>query len=83
MSNTIAAQPRARTPVIVAWVLQGLPALGLAGPAALWLGCTMIGAIIAHLTALHTPAVPPAVLLLLNLVVAWLRRDQILALIGR
>jgi uncharacterized membrane protein YphA (DoxX/SURF4 family) len=56
---------------------------GLAGPASLWLGCTMIGAIIAHLTVLHTPALPPAVLLLLNLVVAWLRRDQIFQLMGR
>jgi uncharacterized membrane protein YphA (DoxX/SURF4 family) len=56
---------------------------GLAGPASLWLGCTMIGAIIAHLTVLHTPAGPPAVLLLLNLIVAWLRRNQIWALIRR
>jgi uncharacterized membrane protein YphA (DoxX/SURF4 family) len=56
---------------------------GFAGPGALWLACTMAGAIIAHLTALHTPAIPPAVLLLLDLAVGWLRRNQIRALIGR
>jgi uncharacterized membrane protein YphA (DoxX/SURF4 family) len=56
---------------------------GYAGLAAIWLACTMAGAVLAHLTVLPTPAAPAAVLLVLTGVVAWLRRDQILALLGR
>ncbi|WP_264051076.1 DoxX family protein [Methylobacterium flocculans] len=56
---------------------------GYAAFAALWLACTMVGAIVAHLTALPTPAAPAAVLLALTATLAWLRRDQILAVFGR
>lgn len=56
---------------------------GYAAFAALWLACTMAGAILAHLTVLPTPAAPAAVLLALTATLAWLRRDQILAVLGR
>jgi len=56
---------------------------GFAGPAALWLGFTMLCAVITHLAILHTNPAPAAVLMVLNGVVAWLRRDQITALLGR
>ncbi|MGU3285138.1 DoxX family protein [Methylobacterium mesophilicum] len=56
---------------------------GYAAFAALWLTCTMAGAIVAHLTVLPTPAAPAAVLLVLTAFLAWLRRDQVLAVFGR
>ena len=56
---------------------------GYAAFAALWLACTMAGAILAHLTVLPTPAAPATVLLALTATLAWLRRDQILAVLGR
>jgi uncharacterized membrane protein YphA (DoxX/SURF4 family) len=42
--------------------------------AAFLLAVVMIGAITAHLTVLHSPPSLPAVLLVLTLIVAWLRR---------
>ena len=56
---------------------------GYAAFAALWLACTMVGAIIAHLVVLPTPVAPAAVLLALTGTLAWLRRDQILSVLGR
>ncbi|MFD6319554.1 DoxX family protein [Methylorubrum thiocyanatum] len=55
---------------------------GYAAFAALWLACTMVGAILAHLTVLPTPAAPAAVLLVLTATLAWLRRDQIRTVAG-
>lgn len=56
---------------------------GYAAFAALLLACTMVGAILAHLTVLPTPAAPAVVLLALTATLVWLRRDQILAILGR
>ncbi|MHC2001751.1 DoxX family protein [Methylobacterium sp. CM6241] len=56
---------------------------GYAAFAALWLACTMVGAIIAHLVVLPTPVAPAAVLLALTGTLAWLRRDQILSVLAR
>jgi len=56
---------------------------GFAGPAALWLGFTMLCAVIAHLAILHTNPAPAMVLMVLNGVVAWLRRDQITTNLNR
>lgn len=56
---------------------------GYAGLAALWLAGTMVGAVIAHLMVLPTPAAPAVVLLVLTATLAWLRRDQTLSLLGR
>jgi putative oxidoreductase len=56
---------------------------GLAAPAALWLGFTMICAVVTHLTILHTNPTPAMVLLILNGLVVWLRRNQITTLINR
>lgn len=56
---------------------------GYAAFAALWLGCTMVGAVLAHLLVLPTPGAPAAVLLLLCALLAWLRRDQLPAWPGR
>lgn len=49
---------------------------GCAFAAALWLACTMAGAVLAHVLILPTPSAPAVVLLVLCGVVAWLRRDQ-------
>lgn len=43
---------------------------------ALWLAITMFFAALAHLFAMHNDPTPALVLLALNLVVFWLRRDQ-------
>lgn len=55
---------------------------GFAGLAALWLAATMLGAVIAHLVVLPTPAAPAAVLLVLTATLAWLRRDQTRSVLG-
>ena len=39
--------------------------------------CTMVGAIITHLTVLHTSPAMPVVLLVVCAIVFWLRRDRI------
>jgi uncharacterized membrane protein YphA (DoxX/SURF4 family) len=45
--------------------------------AALLLAAVMVGAIIAHLTVLHSPPGLPIVLLVLAATTAWLRRDLV------
>jgi putative oxidoreductase len=62
----------------VALLVPGLASLG-----ALWLGCTMVGAVATHLFVLHTSPVPAIVLGLLNAVVVYLRRDELVALLHR
>lgn len=44
---------------------------------ALWLAATMFFATLTHLVILHTSPAPAIMLLLLNLVVLWLRREQL------
>ncbi|EHP90307.1 DoxX family protein [Methylorubrum extorquens] len=56
---------------------------GAAAFAGLWLGCTMVGAVLAHLTILPTPAAPAVLLLVLCAFLAWLRREQIGAVLNR
>ncbi|ACL61403.1 DoxX family protein [Methylobacterium nodulans] len=56
---------------------------GYAVFAAVWLGCTMVGAVLAHLLVLPTPAAPAVLLLVLCASVAWLRRDQLSTVLGR
>ena len=56
---------------------------GLASVGALWLGGTMVGAVATHLFVLHTSPVPAVVLGLLNAVVVYLRRDELVALLHR
>ena len=56
---------------------------GLASVGALWLGGTMVGAVATHLFVLHTSPVPAIVLGLLNAVVVYLRRDELVALLQR
>ena len=53
-------------------VMLLVPWLAMYG--AVLLICTMIGAIIAHFTALHTSPAGPVVLLCLSAAIAWLRR---------
>jgi putative oxidoreductase len=55
----------------------------LASIGALWLGATMVGAVTTHLFVLHTSPVPAIVLGLLNAVVVYLRRDELVALLHR
>ena len=61
----------------------GLLVPGYALAAAVWLACTMAGAVLAHVLVLPTPAAPAVVLLVLCGVVAWLRRDQLSMLRSR
>jgi len=56
---------------------------GLASIGALWLGFTMVGAVATHLFVLHTSPVPAIVLGVLNAVVVYLRRDELVALLHR
>jgi putative oxidoreductase len=62
----------------VALLIPGLASIG-----ALWLGATMVGAVATHLFVLHTSPVPAIVLGLLNAVIVYLRRDQLVALLHR
>jgi len=56
---------------------------GLTALAALWLGATMVGAFLAHIFLLHTNPAGAVVLLSLNAVLVWLRRDELTALRNR
>jgi uncharacterized membrane protein YphA (DoxX/SURF4 family) len=56
---------------------------GLASIGALWLGFTMVGAVATHVFVLHTSPVPAIVLGVLNAVVVYLRRDELVALLHR
>ena len=62
----------------VALLIPGLASIG-----ALWLGATMVGAVATHLFVLHTNPAPAVVLGLLNAVVVYLRRDELVALLHR
>jgi quinol-cytochrome oxidoreductase complex cytochrome b subunit len=53
---------------------------GLASIGALWLGFTMVGAVATHVFVLHTSPVPAIVLGVLNALVVYLRRDELVAL---
>ncbi len=61
----------------VALVVPGFAALGAA-----WLGATMFFAVLTHLFILHSSAMPALVLLTLNVLVVWLRRDQLVAVLA-
>jgi len=54
---------------------------GLASIGALWLGSTMVGAVAIHVFVLHTSPVPAIVLGVLNVLVVYLRRDELVALL--
>jgi len=61
----------------VALLVPGLAALGAA-----WLGATMFFAVLTHLFILHSSAMPAIILLTLNVLVVWLRRDQLVAVLA-
>lgn len=52
---------------------------GLAAIGGLWLGGTMVGAVATHLFVLHSSPVPAVILGLLNALIVYLRRDELLA----
>ena len=56
----------------IALLIPGFAALGAA-----WLGATMFFAVLTHLFILPGSPVPALVLLALNVLVVWLRRDQL------
>lgn len=65
----------------VAAIVEIIGAIALLTPrfvayGALWLAITMFFATLAHVFAMHNNPAPALVLLILNLVVFWLRRDQ-------
>ncbi len=60
----------------------GLMVPGFAGPAGLWLGFEMICAIITHFAVLHTNPAPAVFLFVLCAVIAYLRRQQMTAVLG-
>jgi uncharacterized membrane protein YphA (DoxX/SURF4 family) len=58
-------------------VVPGRTAFG-----AVLLACVMAGAVVAHLTVLHTAATVPLVLFALTALIAWGRRSQLTGLLG-
>jgi len=58
-------------------IVPGKTALG-----AVLLACVMAGAVMAHLTVLHTAPTAPLVLLALTALIAWGRRTQLAGLLG-
>ena len=60
----------------VALLVPGFAALGAA-----WLGATMFFAVLTHLFILPGSALPALILLALNALVVWLRRDQLVAIL--
>ena len=56
---------------------------GVASVGALWLGGTMVFAVATHVFVLHTSPAPAIVLGLLNALVVYLRRDELVALLQR
>jgi putative oxidoreductase len=60
----------------IAMVFPSLASIGAA-----WLGTTMVFAVATHLLILHTNPVPAIVLGLLNGLVVYLRRDELVALL--
>lgn len=59
----------------LALVYPGMAAIG-----GLWLGFTMICAVATHVFVLHSSPAAPAVLLALNALIVYLRRDQLTTL---
>jgi putative oxidoreductase len=59
----------------VALVYPGLASIG-----GLWLGFTMICAVVANIAVLHTNPAPAIVLVLLNALIVYLRRDDLASL---
>jgi putative oxidoreductase len=59
----------------VALVYPGLGSIG-----GLWLGFTMICAVVANIAVLHTNPAPAIVLVLLNALIVYLRRDDLASL---
>ena len=53
---------------------------GLAAIGGLWLGFTMVCAVGTHLFVLHTSPAPAAILVALNALIVYLRRDQLSSL---
>ena len=49
---------------------------------AVLLACVMAGAVVAHLTVLHTAPTAPLVLFALTALIAWGRRSQLTGLLG-
>src|SRR6266516_590834 len=49
---------------------------------AVLLACVMAGAVVAHLTVLHTAPTAPLVLFALTALIAWQRRSQLADLLG-
>jgi putative oxidoreductase len=62
----------------VALLIPGLASIG-----GLWLGGTMVGAVATHLFVLHTSPAAAVVLGLLNAVIVYLRRDELVDLLAR
>ena len=58
-------------------VVPGKTAFG-----AVLLACVMAGAVVAHLTVLHTAATAPLVLFAVTALIAWGRRSQLTGLLG-
>ena len=54
---------------------------GLASIGGVWLGGTMVFAVLTHLVVLHTSPVPAIVLGLLNALIVYLRRDELVSLL--
>jgi putative oxidoreductase len=62
-------------------ILMLIPALAAFG--ALLLACTMVGAVITHLTVLPASPIPALILLVVSAGIAWAHRDQVSKLLSQ
>jgi putative oxidoreductase len=62
-------------------ILMLIPSLAACG--ALLLACTMVGAVITHLTVLPASPIPALILSVLSAGIAWTHRDQVAKLLSQ
>ena len=78
MSNRASAS----RPIVAAFCALLLIVPGKTAFGAVLLACVMAGAVVAHLTVLHTAPTAPLVLFALTALIAWGRRTQFASLIS-
>jgi putative oxidoreductase len=66
-----------------AYMVQLFDQIGFGSIGGLWLGATMVGALMTHLFILHTSPAAAIVLGVLNALIIYLRRDELAAYVPR
>src|SRR5712664_4163404 len=67
---------------VVTGLVEVAGAVALLVPGLAGLGATMFFAVLTHLFILQSSAMPALILLTLNVLVVWLRRDQLMAVLA-